>query len=415
MPTRRTFILIILATGLYFIANQTQVGWVYIMTNAIIGLLLVAFLYSIGMLKSIEGRRSFQNLSIYMSTHLPGHASSPANRNGDDLGLLQLPDFHEDDPVAVSLQLKNTKLRPVFLVAGRETCPFAPPDEQDQPLFASGLFKNQSVNFDYQTTCYRRGLYTFSKIPLRSTGPFNLFSTRRTITIPNEILIYPAFHPLKRIRLLENRGFAERRVMRVGASNEVIGTREYRSGDSLRQIHWRSTARLGKLVVKEYLDDDQLTMTVILDLSKQGSMGQGKFSTFETAIRLAASLGHYATHKKIPFCLMGHSRRWRPPNMALSWSGALNYLAKVQNDGQEPLANVLRNLPAQPFVVVLVSRPDELTIKALDTLCNKGTQTLAIFITLDGSIPVSALGHNRAGLEMKTVTQYNWTTVLDEL
>jgi uncharacterized protein (DUF58 family) len=411
MPTRRTFVLIILATGLYFIANQTQVGWVYIMVNAIIGLLLVAFLYSIGMLKSIEGRRSFQNLS----TRLSGRSLSSANPNGDDPGLLHLPDFHEDDPVAVSLQIINSKLRPAFLVTGQETCPFAPPGEQNQPLFASSLFKNQTAHFDYQTTCYRRGLYTFSKIPLRSSGPFSLFSTRRTITVPTEILIYPAFHPLKRIRLLENRGFADRRVMRVGAGNEVIGTREYRSGDSLRQIHWRSTARLGKFVVKEFSDDDQLTMTVVLDLSKQGSVGQGKFSTFETAVRLAASLGHYATHKKIPFRLVGHSGRWRPPNMALSWSGTLNYLAKVKNDGQESLANVLRNLPAQPFVVVLISHPDEATIKALDTLCNKGTQTLAIFITLDGTTPVSALGLHRAGLEMKTVTQYNWTTVLDEL
>ena len=95
------------------------------------------------------------------------------------------------------------------MVTGQETCPFAPPGEQNQPLFASSLFKNQTAHFDYQTTCYRRGLYTFSKIPLRSSGPFSLFSTRRTITVPTEILIYPAFHPLNVVRERLHRGLKQ--------------------------------------------------------------------------------------------------------------------------------------------------------------------------------------------------------------
>ena len=271
------------------------------------------------------------------------------------------------------------------------------------------------MNFSYQSNCYRRGLYTFPPLQLHSKGPFSLFSTRRKLAVPGEILIYPHYHPFKRMRLLENRGFADRKVKRAGTSSEVIGTREYRSGDSLRQIHWRSTARVGKLVVKEFADDDQLTMTVALDLSNRGSVGQGKFSTFETAIRLAASLGYYATQQNIPFYLAGDSPRWKPPAIALSWPGILNYLAKVQNNGQKPLATVLRHLPTLPFVVVLISRPDEASIKALDALCNKGVQTLAIFITLDGAMPVSALGKQRAGLTIKTVTQYHWPAMLYEL
>lgn len=411
MPTRRSFVLLFLALGLYFIANQTQVGWVYIMVNAIVGLLLVTFFFSRGMLKAIQGRRAFHNLSsrISASTSL-----KQTNHSGESPSI-KLPDFFEDDPIEITLSLKNTRLRPAFLVAGNEVCPFAPPDEQQQPFFAPTLTKNQAVNFKYQTACYRRGLYTFSKISLRSKGPFSLFGTRRALAVPSEILIYPTYYPLKRIRLLENRGFADKKVMRVGSGSEVIGTREYRSGDSLRQIHWRSTARVGKLVVKEFSDDDQMTMTVVLDLSTEGSVGQDKFSTFETAIRLAVSLGYYATHTNIPFHLVGHSPQWKPPAMALSWSGTLNYLAKVQNDGAEPLAHVINNLPSLPFVVILISRPTESIIKALDTLHRKGTNTLAVFITPDGTVPASALAQNRSGLEIKAVSPHNWTTLLSEL
>ncbi len=419
MPTRRTFVLIILALGLYFIANQTQVGWVYIMTNALIGLVLVSFIFSLGMLKSIRGTRTFHNLSTHLSvSSLPSQNKAhnrPIGNSQSNTEILTLPNFYEDNPIDITLQLRNVGLNPAFLVSGQETCLFAPPAEQIQPFFAPSLFKNQVVNFKYQTTCDRRGLYTFATIPLRSKGPFNLFGTRRTLSVPGQILIYPKYHPLKRMRLLENRGFADKKVMRVGASNEVIGTREYRSGDSLRKIHWRSTARLGKLVVKEFSDDDQLTMTVALDLSTQGNLGEGKFSTFETAVRLAASLGHYATGQNIPFYLAGYSQRWMPPTIALSWSGALNYLAKVDNDGQKSLAQILHNLPPLPFVVALISNPNEAIIQELELLQRKGTQTLAIFITPDGNMPFPALGKRRAGIEIKTVDPHSWPAMLDKL
>jgi uncharacterized protein (DUF58 family) len=156
-------------------------------------------------------------------------------------------------------------------------------------------------------------------------------------------------------------------------------------------------------------------MTVVLDLSAQGNVGQGKFSTFETAIRLAASLGHYATQQDIPFRLVGHSHRWQPPAVALSWSGILHYLAKVENDGQKPLENVLDNLPPLPFVVVLISNPDEAISQQLVSLQRSGTQTLAIFIVPDGVVPVSGLPQGGAGLTIKMVSPHNWAAMLEEL
>jgi hypothetical protein len=418
MPTKRAWVFIILALGLYLLANQTQVGWVYIMTNSLVGLLLVTFFYALGMLKPIRVHRTFHTLSTHPSvSSLPTNNRQnrvPSSVSNDD-SVLKPPDLFEDDPIEVTLQFKHTGLKPALLVGGQEFCPFAPSSDQLRPFFIPGLFKNQSVSLDYQTLCNRRGTYNFSTMKLRSKGPFSLFNTGRTLAIPSEILIYPKYHPLKRIRLLESRGFADKQARRVGVSSEVIGTREYHHGDTLRQIHWRSTARVGRLVVKEFSDNDQLTMTVVLDLATWGNVGQGKFSTFETAIRIAASLGYYATQQGIPFRLVGHSQGWKPPATALSWWGILNYLAKVENDGQEPLANVLRNLPPLPFVVVLISHPDQAINQELVSLQRKETQMLAIFITPDGTTPTAALLQNRPALEIKTVSPYNWSTVLDEL
>ena len=119
------------------------------------------------------------------------------------------------------------------------------------------------------------------------------------------------------------------------------------------------------LAINEYADEEQLTMTVVLDLAGDSSLGQGKFSTFETAIRLAASFGYYATHKNIPFYLIGANRQGELPRTALSWWGILNLLAKVKNDGQRPLVDVLSSVPVSPFVVVLASHPTAAIVKAV--------------------------------------------------
>lgn len=418
MPTKRTGFLVVLGLALYFLANQTQVGWLYIMADGLAGLLLVAFFYARGMLKPVRVERTFRNLASNASP-VPDPAkagtvqTAPAGAPQFDL---MPPTFYEDDPIEVTLRFSHTGLRPVFLSGGTETCPFAPPADQVQPFFIPALFRGQPLDLRYQTRCDRRGLHRWAAVPLNSTGPFGLFRVNRSLPASADILIYPSYYPLKRLRLLKHRGFSEKQALRHGLSSEVLGTREYRPGDSLRQVHWRSTARTGSLVVKEFSDHDQLTLTVVLDLAAGGSVGQGKFSTFETAIRVAASLAYFAEQTKIPFYLVGSGKRWKPPSNPLSWTATLNVLAKVDNDGREPLANVVSRLPVLPFVVVLVSRPDEATTNAVTTLARRGTQTLVLSITPEAGPkagPAQAGFNPRIpGLELKQVNPHNWRDVL---
>jgi uncharacterized protein (DUF58 family) len=292
---------------------------------------------------------------------------------------------------------------------------FAPHADQSQPLFVPSLFNNRPVDLSYQTTCDRRGLYSFSNLSLRSDGPFGFFKTKHRLEASDQILIYPYYYPLKRLRLLETRELAERQTARVGVGTQVVGTREYRPGDTLRQIHWRSTARVGRLVVKEFAEEDQPSLTVALDLSTHSSLGEGKFSTFETAIRIAASLGYYATNRNVPFRLVGASPKWTPPPMPLSWWAILNYLAKVQNDGQKPLDEVIETLPPVSFLTVLISHPTSRLVRALSTLRQKGTQILAVFITPDGVIPEDIHLSRTTGLDIATVSPHSWEDVLAEL
>ena len=93
----------------------------------------------------------------------------------------------------------------------------------------------------------------------------------------------------------------------------------------------------------------------------------------------------------------------------------MNYLAKIENDGQTALADFLPGLASASFLVVLVSKPDEATQRALTALQQRGGRTLAIFITPDGTLPVSALAAGSERLVVKSASRHNWIGVLDSL
>ena len=115
--------------------------------------------------------------------------------------------------------------------------------------------------------------------------------------------------------------------------------------------------------------------------------------------------------QRIPFHLQGSSPKWQPPKSTLSWWATLNYLAKVDNDGQQPLDQFLDRLSGSSFTIILISQPSPLIVQALQTLAHRATSFLPIFITPDGEIPMGAKNVASA----ISVSPYNWETVLSQM
>ncbi len=230
MPTRRAWTLLALTLLFYVLANQTQTGWLYLMSNGLLGLLGVLFVYSWRSLAPLEGEWTV------------GAVGAPAR---------EVPLFREDDPIEVTLRVVNHGGRVVAAVRGVAPLPFAPPEEQAQPFFVPLLMPGQSVSLRLTTHCDRRGLHRWEGLPLQSSGPFGLFRTQRTLGAAGDLLVYPAYSPLTRRRWMEGLALPQRQAARAGAGSEVIGVREYRPGDPPRLVHWPSSARSGRLIVKE--------------------------------------------------------------------------------------------------------------------------------------------------------------------
>ena len=159
----------------------------------------------------------------------------------------------------------------------------------------------KSQRTSYRHTYARRGLYTLSGYRIATKFPFALFRKSRDVDAPLDVLVYPARVAVPRpAPKTTSRG--ETTANRVGRRGEFFGLRESRSGDDRRDIHWRSSARTGRLLVREYEDElarrvvigvDNALPEAVRDAVKDGALTpahEAAVSAVERAISVAASL-----------------------------------------------------------------------------------------------------------------------------
>ncbi len=119
-----------------------------------------------------------------------------------------------------------------------------------------------------RTRCYRRGEYRLGPITLRSGDPLGIFELTRVIPQTRPIIVYPATVDIHQFHLPAGQmpgGEATRRRTHY-LSSHVSTVREYAPGDSFNRIHWRSTARTGRIMVKEFELDPTSDLWLALDL-----------------------------------------------------------------------------------------------------------------------------------------------------
>lgn len=110
----------------------------------------------------------------------------------------------------------------------------------------------------------RRGVHCVGRCELTTGAPFGVVLARRTIDIESSVVVYPRVFGVSAIETLAAGGGAQ--AQRRAPSGDTATVREYRPGDPLRHVHWRSTARTGRLVVREFEDAAASDVTVIADV-----------------------------------------------------------------------------------------------------------------------------------------------------
>lgn len=356
MPTRRTITFLILAFLLYLFANQTQVGWLYVMSALLAGMVATAFGINRRALKGLTGERQ--------------------------IGSGEYEEFYEGEAVTVTLTLSNPRRTPVAHLRALETCPLADPASENHTfnIFIPTLPANQPARLQYPIEIHRRGLHVFPPLALSTRAPFGLFHQKRAIPIPSPVLVYPALHSLTHLDLLDRQPSINLTRPHAGWGTEVIGVRPYRPGDSPRHIHWRSVARHpGQLISKEFVDESQPGLTLALDLFPHPlPETDSKHTPFEWMVKLAASVGEYAIRRGYALHLLTDETTWPAPHGPVTLQALLEFLARVHPAGEYPLAKLLASRNTQTFVAAIFPYPDPNALVPLINLKQQGTQILAI-------------------------------------
>jgi uncharacterized protein (DUF58 family) len=138
--------------------------------------------------------------------------------------------------------------------------------------------------------CRARGAFDLPRLQGGSMFPSALFKWPRRGGAKDRLLVYPAFTPLEQFEVPHGRNYQPGGIAvasQIGESTEFFGTRDWRSGDRVRDIHWPSFARTGKPIVKEFQEEYFVRLALVLDVEARTAKEEKRF---EQALSLAAGI-----------------------------------------------------------------------------------------------------------------------------
>jgi uncharacterized protein (DUF58 family) len=279
-----------------------------------------------------------------------------------------------------------------------------------------------------KTICYRRGRFMLGPITLYTGDPFGLFLLKRDIHLASHIVIYPPTFDLPGFSPPIGHvsgGDALRRRTHYITTN-VAGVRDYVPGDSFNRIHWRSTARTGRLVVKEFELDPMADIWIFLDLEKRvqvGSVGEPAQdltlppflrvlredvshieldpSTAEYAIAVTASVAkHFLDRDRsvgmVTYAQRGQREFAQTDRGERQLARILGMLAVAQAEGTIPLSQVLAaetvHFTRDTTAIIVTSSTDPEWVAAARHLFTRGVRCVAVVVEPAGFLKEASTG-----------------------
>ena len=197
-------------------------------------------------------------------------------------------------------------------------------DETNMPNYWSnqvrGIGSNSETRWLVRSVCSQRGLYVLGPTTLRTKDPFGFFTVTRYDPASTTMMVVPPTVLLPEIQVATG-GRSGERVAQLNTPERTVSSssvRQYVPGDSLRWIHWPTSARKSEFFVRIYDSYTSGDWWIILDLHADVQIGQGKDSTVEHGIILAASMANLAMRNGISVGLIayGDEMIWLAPNMS---------------------------------------------------------------------------------------------------
>ena len=245
-------------------------------------------------------------------------------------------------PARVTLALTNEGRTPNGVLLLEDHVPYV---LGTRPRFVvEGIGKGWKQTVTYQVRSDVRGRFEIGPMSVRVTDPFGLVELGRTFRTTVPLTVTPRTVVLPQIPLggaWTGSGDNRPRAFASGSAEDVT-VREYRRGDDLRRVHWRSSARVGELMVRREEQPWQSRATLFLDNRTVAHRGHGIASSLEAAVSAAASIAVHLSHRGFAVRLVtatgeDPSSAWHLRDADLNTAPLLEALAVVQQVGQNRL------------------------------------------------------------------------------
>lgn len=307
---------------LFLMATNIQSGWLFVLSSLLLGAVAGGAMVPLSMVRGVHvERRAPQEAFV-------------------------------GDQVPVELVIENRARGTRLSVVVRD------PHVAPTTVFVPAIRAGGRVTVRTVRVAARRGVVEGAPVEVASTAPFGVAEARRTIDSSGRMVIFPRVVSVGRLPFLA--GAAARQLVGPGAQRgegqEFLGVREYRHGDSPRNIHWPSTARRGALVVKEMELERPVGLVIVVDTWADAGAGHDE-TALDLCCTVAASAAVEALGTGHDVLLAGAQDGRAGPPVRMGRLEALTWLAGLGAPGGLPLPAVIDRTAAavvhSPALIVL--------------------------------------------------------------
>ncbi len=171
----------------------------------------------------------------------------------------------------------------------------------------------QVKTFAYQLTPTQRGEYLFGKVHLYFSSVIGLVTRRFSMPLEQTVSVYPSYMQMRKYQLVSQTAYVgehgNQRLRKIGQSMEFEQIKDYVTGDDIRTINWKATARRGQLMVNNFVGEKSQQVYCIIDKGRLMKMPFKGLSLLDYSINAVLALTNVCLQKQDRVGLIGFSTK----------------------------------------------------------------------------------------------------------
>ncbi len=187
----------------------------------------------------------------------------------------------------------------------------------------------EEFKLDLQVEFLRRGVYSVDSFEVRTAFPFGFFSKGRELKAHGSIVVYPELRELELLLRAHPYLLGAQEKPRKGSGTGLYNIRPYQGGDSTRSVHWKSTAKLSQLMVKDFVSEEETPLNLAFSTCLPNP-GPEQLRGFELAVSYLASLGRHYRERGHAFSFQSGEFAVRVNGRYEEYEAFMEYLACVE-------------------------------------------------------------------------------------